>query len=183
MNQTTRLRSVPHTPRPASQHPAHSSLPLNGIRENDARAVADQLRSLLADTFVLKMKTRSALWNITGQGARNLHALAEALYQDLEIATDSLARRIRALGFLAPRTVAELLDAGDLKEPGQPLPSDSMPELLQQLSTDNQFICRKLRELVGIASTARDLVTVELLTSRLTSHEDAVWMLRARISK
>ena len=38
-----------------------------GIKEDDTKAVSEQLTKLLADEFILYTKTRNAHWNVKGE--------------------------------------------------------------------------------------------------------------------
>src|SRR3954462_2028416 len=78
-----------------------------GISENDRREIADGLSRLLADTYTLYLKTHNFHWNVTGPMFQTLHLMFETQYNELALAVDLLAERIRALGFPAPGTYTE----------------------------------------------------------------------------
>jgi len=46
------------------------------------------------------------------------------------------------------------------------------------LTRDNGLVCESLREGLALAEQHDDVVTADLLTSRLAQHEQNVWMLR-----
>ena len=62
----------------------------------------EALRVVLADSYVLYLKTQNYHWNVSGGNFITLHDLFETLYQDLAIAVDDIAERIRTLGHKAP---------------------------------------------------------------------------------
>ena len=84
------------------------AMPINiGIGESERREIADGLSRLLADTYTLYLKTHNYHWNVTGPMFQTLHLMFEQQYNELALAVDQIAERIRALGFPAPGTYAE----------------------------------------------------------------------------
>ena len=77
-----------------------------GISEEDRKSIVDGLSRLLSDTYVLYLKTHNFHWNVTGPMFRTLHLMFEEQYNELALAVDSIAERIRALGFPAPGAYA-----------------------------------------------------------------------------
>ncbi len=93
------------------------SMPINiGIGEKDRRAIAAGLSSLLADTYTLYLKTHNFHWNVTGPMFRTLHLMFEEQYNELALAVDLIAERIRALGFPAPASYREFIELSSIKE-------------------------------------------------------------------
>ena len=79
-----------------------------GISEEDRKSIVDGLSRLLSDTYVLYLKTHNFHWNVTGPAFRTLHLMFEEQYTELALAVDSIAERIRALGFPGARRVFDL---------------------------------------------------------------------------
>ncbi|MFM7325374.1 MAG: Dps family protein, partial [Nodosilinea sp.] len=75
-----------------------------GISAADRQEIAAGLSKLLADTYTLYLKTHNFHWNVTGPMFQTLHLMFEAQYNELALAVDLIAERIRALGFPAPGT-------------------------------------------------------------------------------
>ena len=67
-------------------------------RRGAARKIAKGLSRLLADTYTLYLKTHNFHWNVTGPMFNTLHLMFEAQYNELALAVDLIAERIRALG-------------------------------------------------------------------------------------
>ncbi len=88
-----------------------------GIKEDDRAEIAQGLSRLLADTYTLYLKTHNFHWNVTGPMFQTLHLMFEVQYNELALAVDLVAERIRALGFPAPATYADFarlrLDQGN----------------------------------------------------------------------
>ena len=75
-----------------------------GIGAADRKAIADGLGRVLADTYMLYLKTHAFHWNVEGPMFNTLHAMFMEQYTELWNAVDLVAERIRALGFPAPGT-------------------------------------------------------------------------------
>lgn len=140
------------------------------------KRLATNLSGLLADTMLLMIKTQAVHWNVVGPMFIGIHNLTETQYRDLFEAIDRLAERIRALGYPAPASAAEMLSVTVIEEmSGTP----SAEAMIDSLADDHEKISTRLRDVVGAAEEQRDSATAGLLTARLHFHEQAVWMLRA----
>ena len=94
-----------------------TALPVNiGISEDRRRAIADGLSRTLADTYTLYLKTHNFHWNVTGPMFQTLHLMFEEQYNELALAVDAIAERIRALGFPAPGTYSEYAKLSSISE-------------------------------------------------------------------
>ena len=78
-----------------------------GIRAQDRKAIAHGLSRLLADTYTLYLKTHNFHWNVKGPMFQTLHLMFETQYNELALAVDLIAERIRALGYPAPGSYAD----------------------------------------------------------------------------
>jgi starvation-inducible DNA-binding protein len=93
------------------------TMPINiGIEEQDRREIASGLSNLLADTYTLYLKTHNFHWNVTGPMFRTLHLMFEEQYNELALAVDLIAERIRALGFPAPGTYKKFARLSSISE-------------------------------------------------------------------
>jgi starvation-inducible DNA-binding protein len=158
-----------------------TDMPINiGINENDRREISDALSKLLADTYTLYLKTHNFHWNVTGPMFQTLHLMFEAQYNELWLAGDVIAERIRALGFFAPATYKEFNRLASVKEEeGVPNAED----MIRQLVEGNETTARTARAAFAIAEGAKDAPTADLLTERLNIHEKTAWMLRSLLAK
>lgn len=152
-----------------------------GTAQLDRTVSQDMVRLLshmLADNYVLYLKTQNFHWNIVDRRFYSLHLLFEEQYKDLAEAADDLAERIRMIQGKAPATMAEFLKLTFLKEPAQDLNGDQM---ITELMQDNQEVAGKLRACIAKASEMGDDGTMDLLTERLRKHEKAAWMLQSHL--
>ena len=147
-----------------------------GITEKDRRKIADGLSRLLADDFALYLKTHNFHWNVTGPMFQTLHVMFEQQYNELWIALDAIAERIRALGFPAPGTPSELGRLASIPETeGTP----DAKEMIRLLVQGHEAVARTARKIFPAVDKASDEPTADLLTQRLQVHEKTAWMLRS----
>ncbi|MDC4204891.1 MAG: DNA starvation/stationary phase protection protein [Candidatus Manganitrophus sp.] len=151
-----------------------------GMKEEDRVNVAEGLSKMLADTYTLYLKTHNFHWNVTGPMFQTLHLLFETQYNELALAVDLIAERIRALGFPAPGTYSEFAKLGSIKET-QGVPKAE--EMIRLLVEGQEAVVRTARAAFPAAEKAGDEATADLLTQRMQAHEKAAWMLRSHLEK
>ena len=71
---------------------------------------------MLADTYTLYLKTHNYHWNVRGPMFHSLHTMFETQYNELALAVDEVAERIRALGELAPGSYSEFAKLASIAE-------------------------------------------------------------------
>jgi starvation-inducible DNA-binding protein len=147
-----------------------------GIEEDQRERIADALCHLLADTYTLYLKTQNFHWNVTGPGFHSLHLLFEKQYQELALAVDEVAERIRALGFAAPATFRQFEQLSSIPESAVVPPPDAM---VRQLRDGHEAAARTARGTFDAAEEANDQATADLLSDRMRAHEKAAWFLRS----
>ncbi|RYZ63442.1 MAG: DNA starvation/stationary phase protection protein [Proteobacteria bacterium] len=147
-----------------------------GISESDRAAIAGGLGKLLADTYTLYLKTHNFHWNVTGPMFQTLHLMFETQYNELWLANDAIAERIRSLGHPAPGTYSEFVKLSSIKETaGVPKATD----MIRLLVEGHEAVVRTARSLFPVAEKAADEATADLLTQRIQVHEKTGWMLRS----
>lgn len=147
-----------------------------GINKKDRAQIADGLSRLLADSYTLYLTTHNFHWNVTGPMFNTLHLMFETQYNELALAVDAIAERIRALGFPAPGTYAEFVKLSSLKEPKGVPPAD---EMIRQLVKGQEAVVKTARSLLPLVDAASDEPSADLLTQRMQVHEKTAWMLRS----
>ena len=83
--------------------------PAIGITKDNLAKVAHALNGILADEFLLYLKTRNAHWNVEGPDFHAMHLFFESQYNQLDDIMDEVAERIRMLGHYAPATLKAYL--------------------------------------------------------------------------
>ncbi|MDR0673929.1 MAG: DNA starvation/stationary phase protection protein [Zoogloeaceae bacterium] len=150
-----------------------------GIREQDRAKIAAGLSSLLADTYTLYLKTHNFHWNVVGPMFNTLHLMFETQYNELALAVDLVAERIRALGHPAPGSFGEFAKLTAIPETkGVP----KAEEMVALLVAGHETVARTARKLFPAVDAANDEPTADLLTQRMQEHEKTAWMLRSLLA-
>jgi len=150
-----------------------------GIGQKDRKKIADGLSHLLADTYTLYLKTHNFHWNVEGPMFNTLHLMFETQYTELALAVDSIAERIRALGFPAPGTYSAYVKLSSIKE------EEGVPdwkEMVKQLVEGSEAVVRTARKVFPAVEAVGDEPTADLLTQRMQLHEKNAWMLRSLLA-
>ena len=149
-----------------------------GISQDDRQKIAGGLARLLADSYTLYLKTHNFHWNVKGPMFNTLHVMFEQQYNELALAVDEIAERIRALGVAAPGSYAQFAElTGINEETGVP----KAEEMIAQLVADQETVVRTAREVFPLAADANDEPSADLLTQRMQAHEKTAWMLRSML--
>ena len=149
-----------------------------GINAKDRKAIADGLSHLLADTYTLYLKTHNYHWNVTGPMFNTLHLMFEQQYNELALAVDQIAERIRALGYPAPGSYADYAKLTSIKEStGVPSAEDMIADLVR----GQEAVVKTARKVFPAADSVNDEPTADLLTQRMDIHEKTAWMLRSML--
>jgi starvation-inducible DNA-binding protein len=147
-----------------------------GIDASKREEIAGGLSRVLADTYTLYLKSHNFHWNVTGPMFQTLHLMFETQYNELALAVDLIAERIRALGLPAPGTYRQFAELSAIKE------DDGVPkadDMVRRLVEGHETVARTAREVFKAAEEASDQPTCDLLTQRMQVHEKTAWMLRS----
>ncbi len=147
-----------------------------GITEKQRAKIAEALSHMLADSYILYLKTHNFHWNVTGPMFQTLHIMFMDQYTEQWNALDLIAERIRALGYPAPGSYKRYAVLSSIKE------EEGVPAargMILQLVAGQEAVVRTARAAFKVADTADDQPTADLLTQRMEIHEKNAWMLRS----
>jgi len=149
-----------------------------GLSSEARAAIAKGLEHVLADTYSLYLVTHNFHWNVTGPMFQTLHLLFETQYNELWLAVDLVAERIRQIGYPAPATNSAFAKLTKIPEPeGVPAATD----MIKTLVHGHEIVVHTIRAGLPAAQEAKDESTISLLTDRLVAHEKTAWMLRSLV--
>lgn len=149
-----------------------------GIPEAERVKIAEGLTRVLADTYTLYLKTHNYHWNVTGPMFNTLHTMFMTQYNELWIAVDDIAERIRSLGEFAPGSYRAYADLTVIEE------DDGVPKaeaMIANLVKGHEAVARTARSVFPIAEAGNDESTADLLTQRMQASEKTAWMLRSML--
>lgn len=151
-----------------------------GITEIDRNKIVEGLSKLLADSYVLYLKTHNYHWNVEGPMFNTLHQMFMVQYTEMWNALDLIAERIRALGSYAPGSYKKFSQLSTIPESDESL---SAKDMIKQLLHGHETVAKTIRNIFPIAEQGSDESTLDLLTQRLQVHEKTAWMLRSLLSE
>lgn len=147
-----------------------------GLDPEGLAKIGRALSGVLADTYLLYLKTQNFHWNVTGPNFGELHQLFENQYGDLAAAADELAERIRAIGQVAPGSFIQFRKLSKITE------EENVPAALRMveiLAADNQHVIRRMREVLELTEKVGDAETGDMMIRRMQIHAKQAWMLRS----
>lgn len=150
-----------------------------GIGKKDREKIAGGLSHLLADSYILYLKTHNFHWNVEGPMFNTLHQMFMDQYTELWNALDLIAERIRSLGSYAPGSYKKFSQLSSIPEAEGAVPAMKM---IQQLLEGHEAVAKTARKVFPVAEAGEDEATLDLLTQRLQVHEKTAWMLRSLLA-
>jgi starvation-inducible DNA-binding protein len=159
-----------------SNHVASTtSRPISDLSPTGLNEIPASLRELLADIFALYVKTKNFHWHMTGPNFRDYHRLLDDHGDQLFAMTDVVAERIRKLGGVALRSIADIARHQRLQDNDD---SSLTPEaMLVALLADNQELIKYLRATHEVCDQHNDIATASLIENWIDESESRVWFL------
>lgn len=134
------------------------------------------LQRLQADTYILMLKTHNFHWNVSGPFFQSLHTLFENQYNELFLAVDEIAERIKSLEGKALGRYKDFQKLSSIE--------DSKEEVYQGMIKDlihsNNEVVKTAKGLLKIAQ-GKDEASADLAIKRIQIHEKNLWMLRSHL--
>jgi len=148
-----------------------------GLNDNDT-GVPGMLNEVLADSYVLMLKTQACHWTAKGPWFFGLHKLTEAQYGELFEAIDVMAERVRSLGAQPPLSMSDMLERATIAELDTVLSTEATVRLLAE---DHDTLSAHAQEAADQAEENGDPASHDLLVSRIAAHDKAAWLLRSHL--
>ena len=141
-----------------------------------ANALCKSLNQVLADSYALMSLTHLAHWNVEGPGFFALHTAFQTQYEELFVAVDEIAERIRALGAYATGGLGALAAVAQMKEFVSPLPQEGY---VRALLAANEKLVKDAEVARDLAGKVNDPESQDLMIGRITLHQKTAWMLKS----
>lgn len=144
-------------------------------QSNGCEELCETLNGLLADTFILYLKTKGYHWHMAGPHFRDYHLLLDEQAGQIFAMTDVIAERVRKLGGMTLRSISDIQRQGQMGEEYGHAAASS--EMLDQLRRDNLELADRQREAHGQCSDRGDVATASLLENFINETEGRIWFL------
>jgi starvation-inducible DNA-binding protein len=152
-----------------------SSRAIGSLSRVAVTEISEELRLLLADVFVLYVKTKNFHWHMTGPHFRDYHLLLDEHGEQIFNMTDDIAERGRKIGGTTLRSIGDIARHQRLKD------SDaddlSAKEMLEGLAADNRKLTELLRHAHDLCDQHEDVATASLIETWIDETERRTWFL------
>lgn len=145
------------------------------LGEKASKDISGAMNSVLADVFVLYLKTKNFHWHVSGPHFRDYHLLFDEHAEQLFTMTDLIAERVRKLGGMTLRSIGHIakLQSIDDNDADYVEPSDMLAELCQ----DNIKLTSRLREAHIVCDKYNDTATASAIEEWIDQSERRSWFL------
>lgn len=142
---------------------------------NAIKDISTALNALLADVFVLYVKTKSFHWHVSGPHFRDYHLLLDEQATEVFAMTDELAERVRKIGGTTIRSIGHIAQLTRIDDnDAEFLIADDM---LAELKDDNLALNERLRQAHKICDEHGDIPTASLIENWIDETERRTWFL------
>ncbi|WP_233889882.1 Dps family protein [Paraburkholderia flagellata] len=147
----------------------------SGLGEQASIVIVPGLNKLLADVFVLYIKTKNFHWHVSGPHFRDYHLLLDDQASALLATSDLIAERARKLEGITIRSIEEILALCRLAENRQDCVEAK--DMLAELREDNVKLVAYLRALHEVCSANADVATTSMIEDWIDQAEQRIWFL------
>jgi starvation-inducible DNA-binding protein len=145
------------------------------LGEAAVAAISAALNRLLADVFVLYVKTKNFHWHMTGSHFRDYHLLLDEHADQIFAMTDDIAERVRKIGGTTLHAISDISRHQRLKDNNQEFVSPE--DMLGELLADNQQLTSFLRSTHETCERHNDVATASLIEVWIDQTERRTWFL------
>jgi starvation-inducible DNA-binding protein len=145
------------------------------LQPEATRDIAGALNAVLADVFVLYMKTKNFHWHMSGPHFRDYHLLLDDQATEIFAMTDVLAERIRKLGGKTLRSIGHISRLQRIADNDEEFVEPS--RMLNELCADNRTLVASLRDAHEVCDENRDIATASLIENWIDETEERTWFL------
>jgi starvation-inducible DNA-binding protein len=142
---------------------------------NATKDIAAALTSLLADVFVLYLKTKNFHWHVSGPHFRDYHLMLDEQGEQIFAMTDDMAERARKIGGTTLRSIGHIARVQTLADNDADFVTPR--DMLAELHSDNMQLASRMREVHAICDEHNDVATASLLENWIDEAERRAWFL------
>jgi len=151
---------------------------IENIEQSSVDAIAENLNQVVAESYGLLGQLHLAHWNVEGTDFLTLHQMFQTQYEELFVAIDDIAERVRALGKYAEGGLGRLAEMSTVSE-APSASSASAKEFVSSVLLANEVVIEAAVKARKVAAAASDAETEDLLIGRIQTHQKAVWFLNS----
>ena len=137
--------------------------------------ITGALNALLADVFVLYLKTKNFHWHMSGPHFRDYHLLLDDHGEQIFGMTDDIAERVRKIGGTTIRSVGHI--ARIQRIPDNDADFVTPQDMLSELREDDKALAARMRAVHVLCDDAGDVATASMLEVWIDQSERRQWFL------
>ena len=142
----------------------------------------EQMKVVLADSFVMYTKAHGYHWNVEGNLFPMLHDFLGDIYAEVYGSIDTTAEEIRQIQGRAIHTLLEFDKYRTVPDTAITVPTDSTA-MLSDLLSANQLVLASLMRAYELANSNNEDGLSNYLQDRMMAHKKHAWMLRSTLNK
>jgi len=142
---------------------------------NTIRDVGGALNALLADVFVLYLKTKNFHWHVSGPHFRDYHLLLDEQGAQIFAMTDDIAERVRKIGGTTLRSIGHIARLQRISDNDADFVTPD--DMLAELRDNNMELLGSLRSTHELASEGNDSATTSMIENWIDETERRIWFL------
>ncbi len=150
----------------------------DNIETSAITSIAANLNQVAAESYGLLGQLHLAHWNVEGTDFLTLHQMFQTQYEELFVAIDDLAERVRALGQYAEGGLKRFAEMSTVAE-GPTAAGTSAKDWVSSVLLAHEVVISAAHKARTIAADAGDAETEDLLIGRIAIHKKAVWFLNS----
>ena len=145
------------------------------LSEDAVRDISAALRTLLADTFALYLKTKNYRWDMWGAHFRDSHVLLDVQSDQFFAMTDPIAERGRKIGGSTIHSIGEIKRLQRLLDNDEAYVTPR--DMLAELHGDNKQLVSEMRRTHELCDQYNDVATASLIEVWIDETERRAWFL------
>jgi len=145
------------------------------LTQQEVQAITEALNPLVADAFVLYVKTKNFHWHLAGSHFRDYHLLFDEHADQIFASIDTLAERVRRVGGTTIRSISHISQLQTIQDDND----EFVPagEMVHRLMEDNAHLARLQRAAHEVCEKNRDVASASELEIIIDETERRKWFL------
>jgi len=147
----------------------------NDLDDLARNKIAQAINPLIADIFVLFIKTKNFHWHMSGSHFRDYHLLLDEQADQILAMTDVLAERVRKLGKNTIHSISDISQLQKIQDNNKDFVAPR--EMIEELMDNNKSLSASMRLAHKICDQGNDVATASLLENFIDETERRTWFL------
>jgi starvation-inducible DNA-binding protein len=140
--------------------------------------LSQALKIVLANHYAFSLKAQNFHWNVEGPDFSQYHALFGGIYEEVYGSVDTIAERIRTIGFYTPGSFRRYLELSQVEDQVE---MPSARAMLEKLLADINVLQSSIKVCYDLAEQNSNHGLSNLMAERQDAFAKHAWMLTATL--